>query len=272
MKKICRLQCGAYFRDCNLNMMWLFLLAVTLLPYISSYQRMPITPSYLLRVSATEKEYYNDHFNDKDLDRVGTGLKQYREYAKSGLNKIINDNDIEGAIADFKIALSKNSSQPLQQLGILYYCIGRYQEAEQQLLSDITIMEQSKLFKASDLRLWRSAALNKLNKTREAYLALDHTYLSGIPESRPIMNMTLNFFAQKHSLEYVMDIVNNMNQQDFSGVRFFTNFYIGLYYDSVNNEELATAFLSIIQQSNKFPPKDMWYHVPRILYQHRGYK
>jgi len=66
---------------------------------------MPITPSYLLRVSATEKEYYNDHFNDKDLDRVGTGLKQYREYAKSGLNRIINNNDIEGAIADFKIAL-----------------------------------------------------------------------------------------------------------------------------------------------------------------------
>ena len=255
--------------------MWwkqLLLFALALLPAIAPYRRTYAAPFRLLRVHASDKEYYNDHISENEMDRMASGLKQYREYAKSGLNKIVNDNNIEGAIEDFKMALSKNSSQPLQQLGILYYCIGRYEEAEQQLLSDITIMEQSKLFKASDLRLWRSAALNKLNKPREAYLALDHTYLSGIPESRPIMNMTLNFYAQKLPLEYMMDIVNNMNVQDFSGVRFFTNFYIGLYYDSISNEELATAFLSIIQQSNKYPPKDMWYHVPRILYHHRGYK
>lgn len=50
------------------------------------------------------------------------------------------------------------------------------------------------------------------------------------------------------------------------GVKFYGNFYLGLYFDSMNDTEAAKHFLSYPATSNRYPNLDMWYHVPRLLY------
>lgn len=211
---------------------------------------------------------YNDYIDG--TDKIVDGLKFFRQYALKGL-ELFQNNDLDGAIESLITAKSYNTSQPLMQLGIFLYISGNYYDASIQLLSDIKLIEKSKIIKASDLRLWLSACYNKLGKEHEAYTALDHTYLSYIPETKYFMNCTLKFFAKEMSIEDILDLLGNLDDKDFGGIRFFTNFYLGLYYDSIGDVEMAQSLLSLSANSDKYPVKDVWYHLPRILCKKRGY-
>ena len=57
--------------------------------------------------------------------------------------------------------------------------------------------------------------------------------------------------------------------RDPSGQHFFGNFYVGLYFDSINNMGMSQAFLSICNDSRRYKENDMWYHIPRFLYKER---
>ena len=231
--------------------------------------------SFLETRSALTAKYnpnvYDDDGED-DFSSVETGLRYFREYAKRGMKRF-RDRDIEGSLADFDRAVSSNSSQPLIQRGIALYCAGQYQNASEQLERDIAILEGSKTFKASDLRIWLSASLNKQNRKDDAIAALDHSYLSttGLVEQRFIINSTLSFYAGEMPLEDMMTIIGDTDERDVFGFRFFGNFYLGLYYDSVNEEDLARVFLSYPKESTRYPERDMWFHVPRYLYTLRGW-
>jgi 5-hydroxyisourate hydrolase-like protein (transthyretin family) len=85
------------------------------------------------------------------------------------------------------------------------------------------------------------------------------------------MNTTLHFFAGSVQLDEVMDIVGNVDERDMYGFGFFGNFYLGLYYDSIGEREMAKTFLQFSQSSKRYPEKDMWYHIPRVLYTARGF-
>ena len=58
-------------------------------------------------------------------------------------------------------------------------------------------------------------------------------------------------------------------KDDFTGRHFYGNFYLGLYYDSINNIELSQTFLHIPCNSMKYKENDMWFHLPRVLYDRR---
>lgn len=213
-----------------------------------------------------------DDDNEEDFSGVGEGLRYFREYAKRGIKRF-RERDIEGCLADFDRATNSNSSQPLIQRGIALYCAGHYLNASVQLERDIAIIEGSKTFKASDLRIWLSACFNKLDRKEDAIAALDHSYLStsGLIEQRFIINSTMSFFAGEMPLDDIMGLIGETDERDVFGFRFFGNFYLGLYYDSVGEDDLARVFLSFPRDSDRYPDKDMWYHVPRYLYTLRGW-
>ena len=117
------------------------------------------------------------------------------------------------------MAKSWNYSQPLVQRGIVLYIVENYEEAVKQLRQDINILESSKVFKASDLRLWLSACYNKLGMADEALKALDldNSESHLVYEERYLLNNTLYFYAGQRELSSIMDITEREGKQDFSG-------------------------------------------------------
>jgi hypothetical protein len=230
------------------------------------------SPSYTSLLLAKYNPNIYDDDNEEDFSTVEEGLRYFREYAKRGLKRF-RDRDIVGCLSDFDRAANANSSQPLVQRGIALYCAGHFQNASLQLERDIAIIEGSKTFKASDLRIWLSASLNKLGRKEDAVKALDHSYLatSGLAEQRFIINCTLSFYAGEMPLDDLLGIIGETDERDVFGFRFFGNFYLGLYYDSIGEFDLARVFLSFPKDSNRYPDRDMWYHVPRYLYTLRGW-
>jgi tetratricopeptide (TPR) repeat protein len=214
-------------------------------------------------------------YDDSD---TGTGtelllsLQTFKACAQQGMEQFMAGN-LTSAIQYFDAAVAANSSQPLTQRGIALYCLGDYEEAQKQLASDIAQVEKMRMFKATDLRLWRYAALRKLSKpAEEAIVALDlHSPSSGLFEHRPLLNSTLLFYGNERTLEEQLEFVGatDPNDKDMFGIRFFGNFYLGLYYDAIGEPGLAQAFLTIPYTSNRYPARDMWYHIPRILYEQR---
>ena len=230
------------------------------------------TPFYQSLLLAKYNPNIYDDNSEEDFSTVEEGLRYFREYAKRGMKRF-RERDIVGSLSDFNRAANANSSQPLIQRGIALYCAGHYQNASLQLERDIEILEGSQTFKASDLRIWLSASLNKLGRRTDAITALDHSYLStsGLTEQRFIMNSTLSFYAGETSLDDMMSIIGGTDERDVFGFRFFGNFYLGLYYDSVGEADLARVFLSFPRDSTRYPERDMWFHVPRYLYTLRGW-
>jgi hypothetical protein len=82
-------------------------------------------------------------------------------------------------------------------------------------------------------------------------------------------NRTLGFFASQVPLEELLDSLGAVDERDTFGARYFGNFYLGLFYDSVGEPGLSQAFLTIPNESERYPKRDMWYHVPRMLYRQR---
>jgi tetratricopeptide (TPR) repeat protein len=199
-------------------------------------------------------------------DCVSSGLEKFKE----GL--------LDDSIALFDKALSYNSvkaPQPLSQRGIALYLAGDYERANIQLKQDIEIIEDAKLYKASDLRLWRCATLNKMGLKEDALQALDVDNLvqSGLLyEDKFVMNSTLNFYAGRKTLEDMIEVIGSTEEKDLCGNSFFGNFYLGLFFDSTDQVYLAKTFISIPLRSMKYPSTDMWYHIPKLLVQKRGFQ
>jgi hypothetical protein len=212
---------------------------------------------------------YEDHMDRGFLD-LDESIKYFREYAKRGLKRFLEGN-IEGCLLDMDRAIKYNTTQPLQQRGIILYCVGNYSEAAIQLKLDIKKIEATQLLKASELRLWHSACLYKLDRVNEAKEALDIDNTLNLPVKTQsyLINTTLSFFFGSTPIEDMLEFIGNSDKEDNDQFRFFGNFYIGLYYDSIGDKSFSQMFLSLSKQSNRYPKRDMWYQVPRILYLNR---
>lgn len=214
-------------------------------------------------------QIYNEDDNEK-LNDVGQSLQYFREYVKRAINRFQNG-DLENALKDMDRAKAMNTTQILPQRGIMLYINSNYSEAIIQLLNDISKFEEMKLYKASELRIWCSACYNKLNQSDNAIRILDLDHQCGIPTITQsiLINNTLSFYAQTLSLEDLLEQIGQVDEKDIYGLRYYGNFYLGLYYDSINEPGLSQAFLMIPNESNRYDKRDMWYHVPRMLYKRR---
>jgi hypothetical protein len=199
--------------------------------------------------------------------------KLFLEHARRGLDQF-KSRDLKSSISSLQRAREVNSTQPLGQLGIFLYIDEQYESAASQLSSDAKKVEEGKQYKATDYRIWWSACLRKQGKLRDAIdcLDLNNVAVPDFIEERLLMNYTLSFFAEKKNLDEMMLFIGNADEKDFTGRNFFGNFYLGLYYDSIGNTDLAQLFLSLPARSRKFNPNDMWYHLPRVYFEKRfGY-
>ena len=208
--------------------------------------------------------------SDLGLAGLGGALSKFRSSVKQGIEKF-QGGDLDGAMLEFDLAMSFNSSQPLIQRGITLYCLGRYEEAASQLRRDVERVESSKTYKASDLRIWLSACLNRLGKAKAAKDALDlNSYSSegNMLESNFLMKNMLLFFGREKSLEDLMELVGDTGGEktkDVAGLLFYGNFYLGLFYHSIGETDMARFFFQIPAESTKYASKDMWFHLPKIL-------
>lgn len=214
---------------------------------------------------------YDDNGNEESLNKMDDSYKSFREYTKRGITRFQNG-DLTGAITDMNRAMIvSNSSQPLQQRGILLYIAGDYEGAKDQLLGDIKKFEKMQLYKASELRLWCSACYNKLGDRESAMKALDldNDLCLPLQMQSSLVNNTLLLYGQRMPLEDVLEQIGSADEKDLYGLRYYGNFYIGLYFDSIDELGLCQAFLSIPNDSDRYSKRDMWYHVPRFLYKQR---
>jgi len=202
----------------------------------------------------------------------GSSLRKFRACTKLGI-ELFQAGDLEGAIREFDSAVSSNSTQPLVQRGITLYCLGRYEEAATQLKRDVERIESSKTYKASDLRLWLSACMNRLGKSDLAKAVLDlnayATEGNTLTDSNFLMKNLLLFFGGQQTLEDLLEVIGGSCEEKESrsgpGAIFYGNFYLGLYFDAIGEVDLAKAFLEIPASSTKYSRNDMWYHLPRVM-------
>ena len=250
------------------------LIEVRNLPKYVLYRSIILDKSFVLNnnandspdISAGRRVMYNE-IDDGTLDG---NLRYFREYAKRGMNRMKIGN-LTGAILDFDRAVQADSSQIFVQRGILLYLLGNYTEAGKQIDIDIQKIEKYKGNKASDLRLWRAACLNKLQLQNEAKQAIV-AYLPSedLYEPRYWMNNTLKYYEHKIELTDILEMIESTSdKRDVAGMNFYTNFYLGLFHDSIDDMETCQLFLRVASESNRYPVQDMWYHVPRILYNQR---
>jgi len=213
---------------------------------------------------------YDDKDNEDLLNKMDDKSKSFHEYTKRGITRF-QSGDLAGAITDMSNAIASNSSQPLQQRGILLYIAGDYEGAKDQLRGDITKFEKMQLYKASELRLWCSACYNKLGDHDAAIrvLDLDNDLCLPLQMQSSLVNNTLLLYGQRMPLEDVLEQIGSADEKDLYGLRYYGNFYLGLYFDSIGDLGLCQAFLSIPNDSDRYSKRDMWYHVPRFLYKQR---
>jgi len=212
--------------------------------------------------------------SEDSMAGIGDSLRKFHFSAKKGL-ELFKRGDIVAAVSEFDTAISFNSSQPLVQRGIALYCLGRYKDAATQLKRDIERVESSKSYKASDLRLWLSACLNHLGEAKAAVDILElnsysHQEGSSMIETSSIMKSLQQFFAKEKPLEQLLDEIGangdeNELGKDVQSKHFYGNFYMGLFYESTGENEMAKALLGIPASSSKYSETDMWFHVPRFL-------
>lgn len=231
------------------------------------------TKNILLASPGDADAMYEDQEDPERFASLQMGLQYFREYAKRAISRF-QAGDINGALADFDRAAAANSTQPLQQRGMVKYIAGFFEEAEQQFRSDIAKLEEMKEHKAVELRLWHSASLNRLGLFEEAKAALDidnHLCFPPAFESA-MLNQTQEFYAGRVELEEMLHCVGSVEDGDIDagGRVFYGNFYLGLYFDSMQQMDMAQVFLSIpYTRSAKKSKRDMWHHLPRALYEMR---
>lgn len=205
-----------------------------------------------------------------DVSDLGDNTKNFFESAKRGLSNFRQGRYRE-CLNDLNIAAGSNISQPLPQRGILLYCFEDYENSALQLQRDVNLLESSKFFKATELRLWLFAALKKLGKNVEAVAALDLDNKARIPlqYQGSLMNSTILFYHGDKSIEDMLELIGHTDEDDRSGIRYYGNFFLGLYFDAIGEEGFARAFLALPNESDRYKSGEMWYHLPRVLYQQR---
>lgn len=192
------------------------------------------------------------------------------------------EGDLGGSIQMYDKAIFANATQPMMQRSVALYIAGDYQGAAAQLKLDIHRLEKMKLRKATDMRLWRSAALYQIGLPAEAKAALsldENAHADAPTEDRPLWKALLELYAasgNEGKLRHVMEWVDSAAETPAVKVQtssiFYGNFYLGLLFDALGDFSLAEAFLAIPRSSQKFPESDMWYHIPRMLSNSRSFR
>jgi tetratricopeptide (TPR) repeat protein len=201
------------------------------------------------------------------LSELTDDAKYFLAYAERGQSKF-KLGDLEGAYRDFKLAEKANPSMILPQLGILMYTLGMYEDAHRYLNYTIFKTEENMDYRASDLRMWKSASLNQLNRTREAKLAIEENLCYGdiIDTMRYAMNLTMHLYSGTCNIDNILPYLTAEDDDDQDGSIFYASFYCGLYFDSIHEPIEASRLLCYSAKSNRFRPDDLWHHLPRFLF------
>lgn len=154
---------------------------------------------------------------------------------------------IQESITDFDTAekLDSRLTPYLWQRGLSYYYAERFAEGAKQFEIDLTVNAQD-----VEETVWRYLCIARLSGVQIARDSL----LSVKNDPRKIMGYVYDLFAGNCTTDDVL----NVGKSEGLKSSFYSHLYLGLYYESEGNEELAKEY--IVKAADKFKIDDyMWY-------------
>lgn len=153
---------------------------------------------------------------------------------------------LTAALQDFNQAekLNPQLTPYLWQRGLTYYYLGKYAQGARQFELDLSVQSQD-----VEEALWYYlciAQLEDVNSAKECLLPVKY-------DPRVIMRQIYQFFAGECNLDQVLRVGK---QQGLRGM-FYSNLYIGLYYEVYGNQERSQFYIT---EAIKYPTTDyLWY-------------
>ena len=154
---------------------------------------------------------------------------------------------IPESIEDFDQAenLDPTITPYLWQRGLSYYYADRFVDGAKQFEIDLTVNSQD-----VEETVWRYLCIARSSGVHSARNSL----LSVKNDPRKIMGYIYDLFAGNCTVE---DVLNVGKMQGLKG-KFYSHLYVGLYYESQDNSQLAQDY--IIQAADNYKIDDyMWY-------------
>jgi tetratricopeptide (TPR) repeat protein len=154
---------------------------------------------------------------------------------------------IDESIQDFDTAekLDARLTPYLWQRGLSYYYAERFAEGTQQFEIDLTVNGHD-----VEETVWRYLCMARLIGADAAYNSL--LIVSNDP--RPVMRCVYDLFARNCTPDDVL----NVGQLEGIRGKFYSHLYLGLYYESEGNLNLAQEY--IVKAADKYKIDDyMWY-------------
>lgn len=152
-------------------------------------------------------------------------------YVRRGMSHFKQGN-IHESIQDFDRAefLDPQLTPYLWQRGLSYYYADRYAEGAKQFEIDLTVNAQD-----VEETVWRYLCMAQVedgNAARQALLPVRH-------DPRPVMRSIYDLYAG----QLVPDQVLQTGRQMGSAGKFYSLLYVGLYYESAREEDLARLYI-----------------------------
>ncbi|MBE9006871.1 hypothetical protein IQ259_17805 [Fortiea sp. LEGE XX443] len=154
---------------------------------------------------------------------------------------------IDESIQDFDTAekLDSRLKSYLWQRGLSYYYAERFAEGAQQFEIDLTVNTND-----VEETVWRYICMARLVGTNAASKSL----LTVKNDPRRVMQFVYDLFARKCTPDEVLKV----GQSEGIRGQFYSHLYVGLYYESESNLNLAQEY--IVNAADKYQIDDyMWY-------------
>lgn len=163
---------------------------------------------------------------------------------------------ISESIQDFDMAerLDPRIQPYLWQRGLSYYYAQRFTEGAQQFEVDLQVNAQD-----VEETVWRYLCIAQAQGIAEAR----RTLLPVKNDPRPIMRWIYDLFRDRASPTVVLE----MGVKEGIRGQFYSNLYVGLYYEATNDPELAKTH--IVQAAIEYPLEDYMWHLARVHQQLR---
>lgn len=163
---------------------------------------------------------------------------------------------IPESIQDFDMAerLDPRIQPYLWQRGLSYYYAQRFTEGAQQFEVDLQVNAQD-----VEETVWRYLCIAQARGISEAR----RTLLPVKNDPRPIMRWIYDLFSDRASPTVVLE----MGAKEGIRGQFYSNLYVGLYYEATNDPELAKTH--IVQAAIDYPLDDYMWHLARVHQQLR---
>ncbi|MBR8840451.1 MAG: hypothetical protein DSM106950_42320 [Stigonema ocellatum SAG 48.90 = DSM 106950] len=180
-----------------------------------------------------------------------------RAYVQRGMVnfKLVN---INASITDFDTAeqLESRLTPYLWQRGLSYYYAERFGDGAKQFEVDLTVNAHD-----AEETIWRYLCIARLQSATYA----GTTLLPIKDDPRLVMRRVYDLYAGNCSVDEVLSAGNSWDQ----GANFYSNLYVGLYFEAENKSEQARQY--IVKAATQYQIDDYMWYLAKVHQKLRGW-